>query len=109
MTLLFVPIIAILVNTESILVALGQDAQVAKYAQTYVLTYLPGLYINGLSDCQRRLLNNFGMNRISFICGIAGMLFHTVWCYVFVVYMDLEIVGTGLANVCTQVIIFVML
>jgi len=28
---------------------------------------MPGLYLTGISDCQAKLLNNFGYTQISFI------------------------------------------
>lgn len=109
MSLMFIPITIVLMNSERILVAAYQEPEVAKFAQLYVLTNLPGVYLIGLSDCQRRLLNNFGKNNISFYAGFFAMVLHSFWSYVFVIKLDLEIVGTGLANVTTQGIIFAML
>jgi Na+-driven multidrug efflux pump len=45
MTMLFIPIIFIICNTGNILKAVGQDEEVAEYAQRYVMAFLPGLYI----------------------------------------------------------------
>lgn len=56
---LFLPILAVLLNTRSLLIYLGQNDQIATYSQLYVLTYLPGLFINGMDDCQSRFLNNY--------------------------------------------------
>ena len=109
MTLMFIPITIVLMNSERILVAAYQDPEVAKFAQLYVITNLPGIYLIGLSDCQRRFLNNFGKNNISFYAGFSAMVLHSFWSYIFVIKLDLEIIGTGLANVTTQITIFMML
>ena len=89
MTLLFVPIAVVLMHAKEILIFLGQNEEVASYAQQYVLAYLPGLYISGLADCQRRFLNNFGRNFFSFLSGLIGLLLHGVWCYIFLFVYDL--------------------
>lgn len=51
MTLLFLPIVLVLLMTRKILVALGQDEEVAEFAQQYVYSFLPGLFVIGLGDC----------------------------------------------------------
>jgi MATE family multidrug resistance protein len=50
MTVIFVPILFIIMNTENMLIFIGQDPIVSKHAQTYVMAFLPGLYIQGLAD-----------------------------------------------------------
>ena len=85
-------------NTKTLLVAVGQDSKVAEYAQTYVLTYLPGLYLTCLDDLQRKFLNNFKKNKFAFICTCFGALFHGLWCYIFVIRYNWAIVGIGIAN-----------
>ena len=47
---LFVPISAMLLQTDSILQVLGQDADTSSYCQQYITVFLPGLLIAGLSD-----------------------------------------------------------
>jgi len=73
------------------------------------LTFLPGLYIKGLADCQMRLLNNFGMTSISFYSGLICIVLHGVWCYYFVGVLGLGIVGIGIANVCSSTVQLVAL
>ena len=46
----FIPIIIILFNSQSILVAFGQNLEVAQYAQKYVICYIPGLLLQAFSD-----------------------------------------------------------
>ena len=98
MTFLFVPIFILLSYSKEMLVALGQNEEVAGYAYLYIMTFLPGLYLSGLNDCQRKLLNNFGKNRIVFYSSFISCALHGFWCYIYIVLLDLEIVGTGLAQ-----------
>lgn len=109
MTAFFIPVTFVLMRAENCLIYLGQDAQVAAYAQEYVLAFLPGLYIMGLADCQRRFLNNFGRNFFSFLSGAIGLCLHGIWCYIFLFVYDLKITGIGYANVCSQVVVYCML
>ena len=98
MTCVFIPIAGVLMNTKTLLVAAGQDPEVAGYAQAYVLTYLPGLYFQCLDDLQRKFLNNFKKNKFAFICTCFGALFHGLWCYIFVIRCNYGITGIGVAN-----------
>lgn len=50
MCCLFVPICITLCNCKVILVTLRQDEQVSEYAQSYVRSFLPGLFLMGLGD-----------------------------------------------------------
>ena len=109
MGFVFVPILAILLHTRQILVVLNQNTQASIFAQNYVLAFLPGLFISGLSDCQRRYLNNFNKNHISFITGLIGVLLHTYWCKLMVVDLKMGIAGIGYANVISQFIVFCLL
>ena len=109
MTLMFIPITIVTFNAERILVAIGQHPDVSKYAGQYVLINLPGIYLCGLSDCQKRLLNNFGKTKISFYANLIAMITHYFWCSLFVIKLELGITGTGIANVITNTIFFATL
>ena len=50
-TVAFVPLAFASLFIRRILVGLQQDPEVAYYAQQYIQTYLPGLYIQGLFTC----------------------------------------------------------
>lgn len=58
----------------------------------------PKLVLSGLMDCHRRWLNSFAKNHIPMICSLVSVPFHYLWCYVFVVYLDLELIGIGIAG-----------
>ena len=50
MCCLFLPICITLFNTKLILVSLGQNEKTSEYAQTYVISFLPGLFLMGMGD-----------------------------------------------------------
>jgi len=106
MIMLFLPIFAVLLNVEFLLLKLGQDAAASQYAQHYVRVFLPGLFFSGMADCQRRFLCNFKKNNYCFISGLIGISLHGLWCYIFVFKYELAIVGIGIANVFSNAIIF---
>ena len=56
-TVIFVPLLIILLFTKPILMALGQDEEVIEYAKQYVLVNLPGVYFLGMFDLTKRFLN----------------------------------------------------
>ena len=56
MTAVFLPLVFLLVFSEQLLLKLGQDEKVAKYAQLYVLPMIPGMFFFGLFDLSRRFL-----------------------------------------------------
>lgn len=93
-----VPIFVLFSNMESILIMFSQDPLVAKFAKQYLMVAFPKLVLAGLMDCHRRWLNSFAKNHIPMICSLVSVPFHYLWCYIFVVYFDLELVGIGIAG-----------
>ena len=82
--ILFVPAYFLLSNCSSILVAIGQDKQVADYAHAYVIAYLPGFFFEGLFDAQRKFLNSIGRSSVFLIVLAIGTFVHIIACFVFV-------------------------
>jgi Na+-driven multidrug efflux pump len=56
MSLVYLPLAALLVFSENILLAIGQDASVARYAHEYIIPMIPAMYFLGLFDLSRRFL-----------------------------------------------------
>lgn len=95
--IIFMPISIILNYSEDILVYIGQHKEVASHSQRYINAFLPGLFLNSIGDCQLRFLNNLGKTEISFYCSAIGVGLHLVCSYVFIIWMDMELWGTGLS------------
>jgi Na+-driven multidrug efflux pump len=58
--------------------------------------------MNCVGDCQQRLLINFGKSKITFICSLSGLFVHILDSYLFVIYLDMGIKGTGYAAFVTN-------
>ena len=52
----FIPMVVVFFFTEEILVGAGQDPTTAAYAETYVTTLLPGLFLLLQGHCINRFL-----------------------------------------------------
>ena len=107
--LTFIPLVALLCNTENILVLINQNAEIAKYSQVYVNYQIPGLVLSGLSDAQRKFLNMFEMSSVPLVCFVVGELIHVLLCAHFVWNMELSIIGVGYASSITNFIIYILL
>ena len=106
MSLAFIPICALLINIENVLVLCGQKPEVAEHAALYIHVYLPGLYLMALCDLEKKLLINLGKNDVCFYNTLFGVVFRILSTVLFVVYYDLKILGTGLAQLLTSVVLF---
>ena len=60
MTLVFIPLLFVLLNTEPFFDLIGFDPEASYYSQIYINRMIPGLYLGGLVDSNRRLLNSMG-------------------------------------------------
>lgn len=58
LTILFIPLSIILLNTESIFHLLGFDAESSHYSQQFINYYLPAMYFMGLVEINRKFLQN---------------------------------------------------
>ena len=59
-TLLQVPLLAILFNARPLFDVLGFSDEAAFYSEQYIQIVAPGLYINALNDANKRMLNCMG-------------------------------------------------
>ena len=56
MTAAYLPLVVMLIFSESIFIAVGQDKGVSAYAFTYMLPMIPALFFLGLFDLSKRFL-----------------------------------------------------
>ena len=79
----------------------------AKQAGKYVLAYTPGIYLLSLLDIQRRFLIQMGHSSVQMYVSLFGTMLHVGWNFLFVLHLDLGVVGAGLAASLTNLIIFI--
>ena len=66
------------------------------------MIYSPGLLIFAMHDLQRKFLVQIGKSRVQMNVQIFGTLFHVLMSYIFVFKLDLGVIGTGYAGICTN-------
>ncbi|XP_061073736.1 multidrug and toxin extrusion protein 1-like [Conger conger] len=96
------PCWALLINTESILLAFKQSPEVARLSQMYVEIFMPALPAAFLFELQVRYLQSQGILWPQVIAGIVGNVLNALINYIFLFILDLGIVGSAAANLISQ-------
>ena len=99
---IFVPVAIILSFTESILLTMGQDPEVCRFAGMYVRYYLPGLLLQMLNDAQVRFLNCLGKTMIPLLAQGIGVVLHLFWMWYLVIHLDIGLKGIAIAEIITN-------
>uniref|UniRef100_A0A8C9YVU6 Solute carrier family 47 member 3 n=1 Tax=Sander lucioperca TaxID=283035 RepID=A0A8C9YVU6_SANLU len=96
------PCWAILVNTESILLAVRQEPEVARLSQMYVNIFMPALpvSISNLSVCT--LPSHSGIIWPVVITGVVVNLLNALINYIFLNVLNLGVAGSAVANTISQ-------
>ncbi|KAK2831406.1 hypothetical protein Q7C36_016492 [Tachysurus vachellii] len=103
------PCWAILINTESIMIAVKQNPEIARQAQLYVNIYmaaLPGLFTY---IAEATYLQNQGVIWPLVISGVVGNVINAFFNYIFLFVLDLGIVGSAAASVAADYSMAIML
>ena len=108
-TVIFIPLIVILCFSRPILTSFGQNPRVIDHAVTYISVCIPGVYFQSMFDLKKRFLNCMTISWVPMLAQIGGTVLHVLWCYIFVIYLDMQVVGLGLATAITNVGIFLMI
>ncbi|KAK7130830.1 hypothetical protein R3I94_016089 [Phoxinus phoxinus] len=113
------PCWALLINTESILLAVRQSPSVARLSQLYVKIFMPalpavfmyqlqGLYLlNQVSSIFLKFLNGIIWPQV--ITGVAGNILNALINYIFLHKLDLGVAGSAAANTISQYSLAVVL
>lgn len=96
------PCCAVLLNTESILLAVKQSPKVAQVAQVYVNAFLPCLPAVFLFQLQGRYLQMQGIIWPQVVTGAIGNVLNAIVNAIFLYVLDLGVVGSAVANAFSQ-------
>uniref|UniRef100_A0A3P8QUD2 Multidrug and toxin extrusion protein n=1 Tax=Astatotilapia calliptera TaxID=8154 RepID=A0A3P8QUD2_ASTCA len=96
------PCWALLINTQSILLAVKQSTQVARLSQLYVKIFMPALPAAFMYYLQGRYLQNQGIMWPQVISGAIGNVLNAVINYILLSVLDLGIAGSAAANAISQ-------
>ena len=78
-------------QTERILLVLGQDEDVSKQTHEYIMWYFPALFVFGITDLQRKFLNSFRKNLLPLASFIVCVGIHPFWCYYLAISLDMKL------------------
>ncbi|XP_039473802.1 multidrug and toxin extrusion protein 1-like isoform X2 [Oreochromis aureus] len=96
------PCWALLINTQSILLAVRQSTEVARLSQLYVKIFMPALPAAFMYHLQGSYLQNQGIMWPQVISGAMGNVLNAVINYILLSVLDLGIAGSAAANAISQ-------
>nr|XP_013812066.1 PREDICTED: multidrug and toxin extrusion protein 1 [Apteryx mantelli mantelli] len=96
------PCWAIFINTERILLLIGQDPEVSRLTQVYVMIFIPALPAAFLYQLQTRYLQSQAIILPQVITGIAANILNGAMNAIFLYALKLGMVGSAWANTVSQ-------
>ncbi|XP_072548063.1 multidrug and toxin extrusion protein 1-like isoform X1 [Salminus brasiliensis] len=103
------PCWALLINTQPLLLLLGQDPEVARIAQLYVVVYLPAVPASFLHQLQVAYLQNQGVILPQVYTAVAANIANVLTNYILIIWLDLGVHGSAVASAVAEVYICVFL
>ncbi|XP_023673805.2 solute carrier family 47 member 4 isoform X1 [Paramormyrops kingsleyae] len=103
------PCWSLLINTESILLRLWQDPQVARYTQLYMIAFLPAVPALFLHQLQVSYLQNQGIILPQMYTAAAANVLNVATNYILLIWLDLGVKGSAAANSLSQIYICLLL
>ena len=97
-------LVPVYLNVESILCFFEMDPIASKHAGLYISTSIPSLILLGLLDIDRAFLASFENSKISMWCEMASPFVHVLVAYLYVIVLDLGVIGCSLALASTNLI-----
>ena len=95
--MVFIPLAVLISFIEPVLIFLKQDPVVAEHAQQFIILTLPWLYLIALFDLYKRFLNCMTKSYVPMVAMLTTLIVHPLLCYLFVVVLEYDIVGIGIA------------
>ena len=108
-TLLFIPVIFLMLQCENILLLISIDEQVAAHAQTFTYCLIPAKFFYLQFDCYRHYFNATGQSHITLLAFCATIPLHFYWCHLFVNLWEYDIKGAALAMCITSLLNFLIM
>ncbi|KAM9801679.1 multidrug and toxin extrusion protein 1-like [Neosynchiropus ocellatus] len=103
------PCWAILLNTEPILLAVGQEPEVARLSQMYVHVFMPALPASFLYSLQTKYLQNQGIIWPAVVTGLVVNILNALINYLVLYVFELGVQGSAIANLLSQYLMALVL
>jgi multidrug resistance protein, MATE family len=107
MTLVYIPLAIVLSFSEKILIALGQDALVARYAHDYIIPMIPAMFFLGLFDLSRRFLTCLQYSQAPMVAQVVSAIMHLLICLFYVGPHDAGVQGLGIATLISYFAMYI--
>ena len=104
-----IPIAILYIFSDKILIALGQEPKIALIARRYCCALIPGIYAQSLFDATRRFLSAQFEQTLPLYVQLVTLIFHFLWCYLFIVVMDGREIGAAMATNITYILNMVLI
>ncbi|XP_074640075.1 multidrug and toxin extrusion protein 1-like isoform X2 [Tubulanus polymorphus] len=99
MTLACIPCWAIHINAEPLLILLGQNPEIARLTEVYMLVFIPGLWFNFLYQVLAKYLQNQNKVKPLLIVGLFGNGVNAISHYVLLMVLKVGYLGSALSQV----------
>ena len=106
MSLVYLPLALLLSFSYDILIAIGQNHDVAMYAHEYIVPMIPAMYFLGLFDLERRFLTCLQYSQAPMVAQVVSSAIHLILCLFCVTRFNLGVQGLGLATMATYFLMF---
>jgi MATE family multidrug resistance protein len=100
-TICCMPFATLLLFSEKILIAIGQDPSTAAVSQYYIYWLIPCTFFRGCVNLLKQFLNCCNLSYIPMISTIISNVLHLGWLCLFMIVFDMGISGIGLATLIT--------
>lgn len=85
---------------------MGQDPEVALYASQYSKSMILATVCFGQFDLMKRFLIQLQVSWVPMIAQVITTLLHILWCYIFVIKLDMQVLGAAYAMAVTCTLSF---
>lgn len=106
-TLVFVPVAILFCLTGTFFKSIGQNEQVSDQTFNYLISYLFGIYFMALADLQRKFLVQTDHSKEQMNVQVFLAFVHILWNYIFVIVLDLGVIGSGISSTITNILLFI--
>ncbi|KAI3354134.1 hypothetical protein L3Q82_018689, partial [Scortum barcoo] len=103
------PCWGLLINAQAVLLCLGQDPEVARIAQLYIVAFFPAVPAMFLHHLQVSYLQNQGIILPQMYTAAMANIANVVTNYIFLYWLDLGVGGSAAANTLSQIYICLFL
>lgn len=90
---------------EKVLRLFNLNERVINYSLKYIYVCLIYVFFDVQTACNFRFLNVIRKSHVNFLVLIIGGLLHPIWNYIFIVYLDWDVVGAGISFTLSRFVI----